>query len=428
MNDHLAIRSLGRPTLLSPLKLQRFMADDVRVLRNTHATAIEDDPAPATYEQAGPRERLYFAPDSMRCGLLTAGGLCPGMNDVISSLVLELWFAYGVRDILGLRYGYDGLLADLRADAIALDPSRISGIHHSGGSMLGTSRGRQSVELLADGVEALKLRALFCVGGDGTLKGAQDLDEELRRRGYACAIVGIPKTIDNDILHSQRSFGFQTAVEEASRSITNAHAEASGHRLGVGLVQLMGRESGFIAAAASLATAEANFVLVPESPFEIEGESGLLEALAARLRNKAHALIVVAEGAGHWIFDASDGRRDPSGNLKLPDIGRHLADLIRERLPALGLPVQLKYFDPSYDIRSVPANAADSILCLQLAKMAVHAAMAGKTGLMIGLWNDMFVHVPLPDAVRDRKRLKPHGLLWQSVLATTGQPPLLRES
>jgi 6-phosphofructokinase 1 len=424
MSLHLEVAALGPAAHASPLKLERFMPEGVRVLRDRHAQGDAGAASPTTYEQAGPRERLFFAPGTARCGILTAGGLCPGMNDVISALVLELWHAYGVREIVGLRYGYDGLLERHLSEAVALDPGRVEGIHHSGGTLLGTSRGRQEIPELADGVEAHDLQALFCIGGDGTLKGAQLLDAELRRRGRACAVVGVPKTIDNDILHSQRSFGFQTAVAEAARSISNAHAEARGHRHGIGLVQLMGRESGFIAAAASLASAEANFVLVPEVPFELEGERGLLETLARRLRAKEHALIVVAEGAGHWIFEDGDGVRDASGNLKLPDVGRHLAAVIKERLPGMGLPVQLKYFDPSYDIRSVPANAADSILCLQLGKMAVHAAMAGKTGLMVGLWNDIFVHVPLEEAVRQRKRMKPHGLLWQSVLGTTGQAPL----
>lgn len=424
MSAPFEISNLGPAVHPSPLRLERFMEEGVRVLRARHASEDEDVGEGVSYEQAGPREHLFFAAGTPRCGILTAGGLCPGMNDVISSLVLELWHAYGAREILGLRYGYDGLLARYLKDAIRLDPERIRGVHHSGGTMLGTSRGRQGTEALADGVEALDLQALFCIGGDGTLKGAQLLNEELRRRGRTCAIVGIPKTIDNDIAHSQRSFGYQTAVAEAARSIRNAHAEARGHRHGVGLVQLMGRESGFIAASAALASAEANFVLVPEVPFELEGEEGLLATLARRLQDKSHALIVVAEGAGHWIFEESDGVRDASGNLKLPDVGRHLEQVIKERLPAMGFPVQLKYFNPSYDIRSVPANASDSILCLQLGKMAVHAAMSGKTGLMVGLWNDMFVHVPLVEAARERKRMKPHGLLWQSVLGTTGQAPL----
>ena len=424
MRLDLEIRDVGKAKVASPLRLERFMDDGVRVLRDRHAADLEDDAGPATYEQAGPRERLFVDPAGASLGVLSAGGLCPGVNNVVSSVVMEAWHAYGLRRILGLRWGFDGLLEKHRDEILELDPESVRGIHRDGGSMLGTSRGRQSLGELADGVDALGLDALLCIGGDGTLKGALELDTELRRRGSSCAVVGVPKTIDNDILHSQRSFGYQTAVAEAARSIENAHAEARGHRFGLGLVQLMGRESGFIAASAALACPQANFVLVPEVPFEVEGEHGLIEALAERLRERHHAVVVVAEGASRWVFDESDGTRDASGNLKLPDVGRHLATLLKQRLPALGVPVQLKYFDPSYDIRSVPSNASDSILCLQLGKMAVHAALAGKTGLMIGVWNDLFVHVPLAQAIAQRKRLKPHGLLWQSVLATTGQPPL----
>jgi 6-phosphofructokinase 1 len=416
------IRRLGPATRPTPLRGARFMTDDVRVRLDAHAGGSGPE---ESLEQAGPRSELFFDPTTTRCGILTAGGLCPGLNNVIRGLVLELHHAHGTRDIQGIAFGFDGLTVDGRDSARRLRPEDVTDINAQGGSILGTSRGRQDLAELADGVEALRLDVLFVIGGDGSLRGALALDEELARRGKRCAVVGIPKTIDNDLRLSSRSFGYETAVAEAARSVINAHAEARGHANGVGLVKLMGRESGFIAAGAALAATEANFVLIPEVPFALEGEHGLLASLERRVRDRRHAVIVVAEGAAKHVFDESEGTRDSSGNLRLPDVGRHLAELLPRAIAERGLSIQLKYIDPSYDIRAVAAGAGDSILCGQLAKMAVHAAMAGRTAVMVGLWNDMFVHVPMGEAVRRRKQLKPDGLLWSSVLASTGQGPLV---
>jgi 6-phosphofructokinase 1 len=419
------VRTVAPASHPSPLRLARFMPDSVRVLCDPHVPLDGDVPGRApSFEQAGPRRLLAFSPPAARAGIVTCGGLCPGINDVVRGLVMELQHRYGVAEALGIPYGFDGLVPGRTDPPRTLAPADVAAIHAEGGTVLGTCRGTHDPVELAASVDRLGLSVLFCIGGDGTLKGALAIDRELRARGSLCAVVGIPKTIDNDIAWCSRTFGFETAVQEAARSVAAAHVEARGHADGVGLVKLMGREAGFIAAHAALACPEANFVLVPEVRFDLGGEHGLLAALERRLRERRHAVVVVAEGAG---ADLIPGRatRDASGNVKPGDIGRHLAEAIPAGLRDRGLAVTLKYIDPSYDIRSVPACADDKVLCGHLAKMAAHAGLAGKTGLMIGLWNDLFVHVPLETATSSRKRLNADGLTWQSVLASTGQPPLV---
>jgi 6-phosphofructokinase 1 len=263
---------------------------------------------------------------------------------------------------------------------------------------------------------------LFCIGGDGTLRGAHDLHLEIKKRGLKIGIVGIPKTIDNDILWMVQSFGFATAVSEARNSIQCAHTEAIGAYNGVGIVKLMGRDSGYIAACASMALAHVNFVLVPEVPFELHGEKGLLAALKKRLIERQHAVIVVAEGAGQdLLINAGSAGKDDSGNVLHNDIGLFLKDSIKEYFKAEDISCSIKYIDPSYIIRSVPANAFDSVYCMALAHDAVHAAMAGKTDVVIGRWGTSFTHVPISAATAYRNRIDLESEMWRNVLEATGQ-------
>jgi len=284
--------------------------------------------------------------------------------------------------------------------------------------MLGSSRGPQDVSIMVDTLMHLDISILFAIGGDGTLRGAAKLADEISRRGANISIIGIPKTIDNDICHVDFSFGYETAVSESRNSTHAAHVEAIGARNGVGLVKLMGRESGFIAAAAALANNEVNFCLIPEVEFTLEK---LLEALERRLRLRGHAVIVVGEGAGQNLFEEDLGQ-DASGNAKLGDIGLLLKGVIKEHFKKIGMEMSLKYIDPSYMIRSTPASAYDAAFCLQLGHYAVHAGMAGKTNILVGHWNNRFTHVPIPLATQGRKKVDPNGRLWSSVLAGTGQP------
>jgi 6-phosphofructokinase 1 len=383
---------------------------------------------PVSFEMAGPREKIYFDPPKVKAAIVTAGGLCPGLNDVIRSIVLTLYHVYGVRNIQGVKYGYQGLIPSFGHDLVELNPAVVSDIQERGGTMLSSSRGLYSVEEIVDSLERLNINILFTIGGDGTLRGSNLVGEEITRRGLKIAVVGVPKTIDNDIKLVARSFGFDTATETAAEVIRSAHAEATGAPNGVGLVKLMGRDSGFIAANAALAEREVNFVLIPEADFDLEGPGGLLDALETRLKNRGHAVIVVAEGAGQKFFSGGKEEFDPSGNRRLGDIGVFLADRIKAHFKKIGTELNLKYIDPSYLIRSRPASSSDSIFCGFLGAKAVHAGMAGKTKLVVSLWNNMYVHVPIREAIVTRKKVELTGLLWHSVMESTGQPLLLSQT
>lgn len=372
------------------------------------------------FELAGARRELYFDPTHVRAGIVTCGGLCPGLNDVIRGLVMVLWHRYGVRHVDGFRYGYAGLNPGLNHEVVELNPRVVGRIHQHGGTILGTSRGPQDPAVMIDHLVERGVNILFTIGGDGTLRGAAALSAEARRRGIDLAVVGVPKTIDNDISFVEASFGFQTAVAAATHAITGAHTEAVAARRGVGLVKLMGRHSGFIAAYAALATNDANFVLIPEVAFPLEGEGGFLDALEQRLDRRDHAVVVVAEGAGQEFCDAQG--TDKSGNKRLGDIGPVLRQRIETHFRGLDQPANVKYIDPSYIIRSVPATPADSVYCFRLAAYAVHAAMSGRTEMIVSRWHGRFIHVPIPLAVSERQRVDPLGEMWMSVLDATGQP------
>lgn len=428
----LAVPTLGPCSFESPLsrfEQVTFVDESRRILAPSDTEELGQIVAGGevpSFEAAGPRSGIHFDPESLTCGIVTCGGLCPGLNDVIRSLVRTLTFSYGVDRVLGFRYGYAGLARDPLVAPRLLKPVDIEQIHERGGTVLGSSRGRCDIGEMVDTLVRLDVGILFTIGGDGTLRGALALQEEIARRGLDIAVIGVPKTIDNDLRWTVRTFGFTTAVTEARDVIMAAHNEATGAWNGIGLVKLMGRHSGFIAAHAALANADVNYCLVPEVPFCLDGEGGFLEVLEERLRQHHHAVIVVAEGAGQeYLEEAGPAGTDASGNVKLRDIGVFLRDRINDHFSTGGIPVTVKYFDPSYAIRSLPANAFDSALCLALGQHAVHAGMAGKTGIMVGYWNQHFTHVPLGLAVGGRKQLEPQGHLWQHVLGCTGQPESL---
>jgi 6-phosphofructokinase 1 len=371
---------------------------------------------------AGPREKIYFDPSKLKCGVVTCGGLCPGVNAVIRSIVMCLNYNYGVNTIFGFPYGYEGLTYRYGHKPIELTPQRVARIHEQGGTILGSSRGPQDISEMVDTIERMNIGILFTIGGDGTLRGGQAISEEIAQRSLKISVIGIPKTIDNDISFVQRSFGFATAVSEAGKAIYSAHTEAIGARNGIGLVKLMGRESGFIAAHAALAYNDVNFCLIPEVPFALKR---FLKILQERLEKKGHAVIVVAEGAGQDLMEKT-GEQDASGNVRFQDIGVFLREKIKDHFKRIGMEANLKYIDPSYTIRSVPADANDSAFCLLLGQNAVHAGMAGRTNMVVGLWMNAYTHVPIPLAVSERKRLDPDGRIWSSVLTATGQPKEMR--
>jgi len=376
-------------------------------------------------EKAGPREKIFFNPSHVHAAIVTCGGLCPGLNDVIRAVVRCLWNRYGVRRISGIRFGFKGLLPEYGFEIMPLSPQVVDDCHKTGGSILGTSRGGgDRVIEIADAIENLNINMIFIIGGDGTQRGSLEVAEEIERRGLKISVVGIPKTVDNDLSFIQKSFGFDTAVVKAAESVAAAHMEAHSQINGIGLVKLMGRESGFIATHTAIASHEANFVLIPEVPFELEGPNGFLHYLEDRLRTRHHAVIVVAEGAGQDLLKGEEGT-DDSGNKKLADIGVFLRDKMTAYFKSIGLHINLKYIDPSYQIRSAPAAPIDSIYCERLGNNAVHAAMAGKTKLIIGLVHNKFVHLPIRVVTSKRNYVDPEGSLWRDCLDATSQPILM---
>jgi 6-phosphofructokinase 1 len=413
--------SLGECKIVSPLRATRFMDTSKRILFRTDIDELRaqfragiDPPA---FELAGPRERVYFDPANLRCGIVTCGGLCPGLNDVIRSIVFCLHEKYGVATIYGFQFGFEGLVERTALTPIELTTRRVSQIHEVGGTVLGSSRGPQPVDEMVDTLERLGIQLLFTIGGDGTLRGAHSIVEEIRRRELKIAVVGVPKTIDNDISFLDMSFGFDTAVEAARHATRAAYVEASCHRSGIGLVKLMGRDSGFIASFATLADTQVGLCLIPEVAFGIDG---VVRAARQRIERDGYVVIIVAEGAGQNLL-GEEAEWDDSGNRRHGDIGTFLRDKIRETFGAQGISVSLKYIDPSYMIRSLPANARDANFCLRLGHAAVHAGMAGKTDIVIGSWRRRLTHVPIPMAVSSRKKVDTNSYLWQTVLSVTGQ-------
>ncbi len=379
-------------------------------------------------EKAGPRENVYFDPSKVHAGLVTCGGLCPGLNDVIRAIVMTLWYRYGTKRISGFMYGYRGLISRFNLPVMELNPDIVSKIHRHGGTLLGSSRGNgDCVEEIVDTLERMNINMLFTIGGDGTQKGALAISEEIRKRGLKISIVGIPKTIDNDLKFVQKSFGFQTAVSRAVDAVACAHVEAHDGVNGIGIVKVMGRESGFIAAHTSMAINDVNYVLIPEVRFDLEGEHGLFVNLERRLARRNHAVILVAEGAGQEYMENSVAT-DASGNAQLNDIGVFLKEQIGEYFKKRGIDINLKYIDPSYMIRSAPANPDDSTYCARIGAYAAHAAMAGKTEMLVSLIHSRFVHIPIRLAVSGRKRIDPHRELWRAVVEATGQPLLIQEN
>ena len=428
------IPQLGEPSRKSPLPLSsekgdnlfNFVSEEDQVLFDTSAAEFDrcmaEGVPPAVMQKAGPRNKIFFEPGKTTAGIVTCGGLCPGINNVIRGVVMGLYYFYGVKKIIGIPYGYEGLTLDCKHLYQDLNPEMVKDIHQFGGTILGSSRGAQDVGEMVDTLVAKNIDILFAIGGDGTLKGADAIGKEIQRRGLQISVVGIPKTIDNDIDLIDKSFGFETSFDVASPIIRDAHNEATGAFNGVALVKLMGRDSGFIAASASMSMPVVNFVLIPEMPFELEGENGLLKALERRLEKKRHAVIVVAEGAGQHLFEEAASRKDASGNIKHEDIGLLLKDRISAYFKEQGKELTLKYIDPSYIIRSAPANASDSIFCNRLAYQAVHGAMAGKTRFVVGVVHNRLVYLPITAVTGRRKKIDLEGEFWFAALQSTGQP------
>lgn len=434
-NTNFSITSLGAPKKKSPIHLSKIKGDNIfnfiddskRILAdvnvNNFAASLQNAVLPDSYERAGPRESVFFEGKNTTAAIVTCGGLCPGINNVIRSLVMNLHYFYDVKRVIGIPYGYEGLNPELGHDFIDLTPDKVKDIHEFGGTILGSSRGGQDVSVMVDTLVANNIDILFAIGGDGTLKGANAIGTEIINRGLKIAVAGIPKTIDNDIDIIDKSFGFETSFDVACPIVRDAHNEADGAFNGMAIVKLMGRDSGFIAASTALSMPVVNFVLVPEMDFKLEGENGFLATLKKRLLSKKHAVIVVAEGAGQHLFDNNNKNiADASGNIQHKDIGLLLQQKIKAYFDGIKMKTTIKYIDPSYIIRSAPANANDSLYCNHLAYHAVHGAMAGKTNFVVGSVNNRFVYLPIADVTKKRKKINMEGGFWFGALQSTGQP------
>ncbi|MFC1613766.1 ATP-dependent 6-phosphofructokinase [Gemmatimonadota bacterium] len=432
--EDLIIKTLGEPSYDSVLKLSTtegdglpdYVPDDSRIPYSFTSRPGSEKNDSLSFEKAGARAKLFFDPNKCYAAVVTCGGLCPGLNNVVQSVFSELHYRYGVRKILGVRYGFQGFESQRVREPVEMTPAFVEPIHNIGGSVLGSSRGYVPSEVIVDALERWKIDMLFVIGGDGTLKGAHAIAEEISKRGLKISVIGIPKTIDNDILFVYKTFGFDTAVQEACKVLHCAHNEARGAPNGIGLVKVMGRDSGFIASYATLAGNVVNFTLTPEVPFNLEGKGGFLSLLAERIKTRGHAVVVVAEGAGLEHITDGEVKYDASGNVMYSqmskDIGIFLRDKLKSYFDEQKIPATIKYIDPSYIIRSVPASSSDALFCNDLGRTAVHAAMAGKTDMVVGLWFNTLTHVPLTAATSGKKKVDPASQLWLAVTESTGQP------
>lgn len=419
------IEQLGEPQHANPCSHEVFVEEAEKIIFSSQIKNLTNQlksckELPA-FEKAGARRVIFHNPASTRAAIITCGGLCPGLNNVIKGLVNVLEQDYGVQEIVGIRYGYKGLTKASMHEPIPLNSSVVDDIHKQGGTILGSSRGNQDPDSMVDQLQAKGINLLFCIGGDGTLKGAQAIAEAVKHRQANISIIGVPKTIDNDLGFVEKTFGFETSVQVASEIITSAHHEAEGAENGIGIVKLMGRDSGFITATASLANSVVDFCLIPETPFHMQGSHGLCSAVQKRLKQNNHAVIVVAEGAGQELFSSNEKKTDASGNVLKDDIGELIKTELTQHFQQDNIPISIKYLDPSYHIRSVPANASDAVFCYLLAEFAVHAGMSGKTNLVIGYWNNFFTHVPIHLATKERRMVELDSALWRGVISATQQ-------
>lgn len=421
------IKNLGKAEITSSLtEKQNFIDDNDRVLRYARINFVKEiellkNINNLSFEKSGPRKKIYFNPRNVKVAIVTCGGLCPGLNSVIRGLVRQLWNRYEVKNIVGIRYGYHGL-GNKAEKFINLAPEIVEDIHNTGGTFLGTSRGSPPSDEIVNNLVKNNINILFIIGGDGTMRGGHAICKEIEKRNLKISVIGIPKTIDNDIPYVSKSFGFETAVEKASNAVLAAHEEARAHNRGIGLVKVMGRQTGFIAASTAMSTGVVNLCLIPEVSFTLCDKSGIIPYLKERFKKTRHAVIVVAEGAGQDLFEPSDNKKtDASGNPVLPDIGTFLKSEINNLCKKEKIEISLKYIDPSYIIRSAPPNCYDKIFCARMAQNAVHAAMAGKTEMLIGYWNEMMTHIPFSALTGQTKRINPLGTLWFNVMETTMQ-------
>ncbi|XP_043690279.1 ATP-dependent 6-phosphofructokinase 2-like [Telopea speciosissima] len=434
---HLTDYLQNLPTFTNPLNHNQFYhpsqefyisSSDVvlrHILFDLSTSAF--DP-PFAYYRAGPRKQIFFDPSTVRAAIVTCGGLCPGLNTVIRELVVALWDLYGVRQIFGIMAGYRGFYS---MEPVLLDPKLVNGLHLKGGTVLETSRGGFDLHKIVNSIESRGYNQVYIIGGDGTMRGAVAIFDEIRRRKLNVAVAGIPKTVDNDVGIIDRSFGFETAVETAQQAIQAAHVEAESAVNGIGLVKLMGRSAGHIAINATLSSRDVDCCLLPETDFYLDGKGGLFEFLGQKLKENGHAVLVVAEGAGQDLIPrtaAQKEEKDESGNPVFLDVGVWLKSELKrwwDRDHA-GELVTVKYIDPTYMIRAVPANATDNLYCTLLAHSAIHGVMAGYTGFVAGPINGVYAYIPVVEVAKAKNLVDLKDHKWAWVRSVTNQPDFVK--
>lgn len=438
-NGDAAPKTYPNPLSLKPNIPKSWFVDPdaavaAKVQVDAHETEEEHDRGlrAEAFTLAGPRLEIELDPTQSKAAIVTCGGLCPGLNTVVREVVMCLRRQYGVTETYGIPAGYRGFQ---EPDTWRLlDEKAVANLHNIGGSVLGSSRGGHDTEAIVDSLVDQGVNMLFVVGGDGTVRGAAKIADEIKRRGLEIAVAVVPKTIDNDVPLLDRTFGFETAVEAAREAINVANIEAEGFPFGLGVVKVMGRNSGFIAMHSTLGSRVVDLCLVPEVDFYLDGPGGVVDHLYERLLENNKAVVVVAEGAGQELMAnmgaAGEQVKDASGNVLLDDIGPWLSKELKKRLDEKlegksvhGDKVTLKYVDPSYMVRGVKPNTSDNVYCTQLAHNAVHGAFSGMTSFLVGSINTRECYVPIELVANKRNVIDTaHQSLWEYVVFDTQQP------
>jgi 6-phosphofructokinase 1 len=450
-----------------------------------------------TFAEAGPRNMLRFPGHHkklLKVGVLVSGGIAPGINAVISGIVQRhvLYHTPQITDlrvpgktprsytlqVFGFRNGFAGLLAGddvtVLYDSDSPDEklrAHLRRIANRGGSEIGTSRyddllstadpdkREKDLDQVAENLANRHFDILYVIGGDGSMRAAHATWKRSRDNGKSLSVIGVPKTMDNDILWVWQSFGFLSAVEKAREALQQLHTEATSNpRLCV--VQLFGSDSGFVVSHAALASGVCDAALIPEVPFTMKKLADYItERLSKRFRPGAggqspYGMIVMAETAVPQ--DAEDYLSDPEVDLdenekaaiqafvskgcrvhgQTPDelrtgglkvVSRVLQKRIREMKVDDAYWADFRVFtnEPRHLLRAIPPSASDVAFGQRLGVLAVDNAMAGYTDFMISQWMTEYVLVPLDLVVLGRKRVPPNGIFWKSVVASTGQPPEL---
>jgi len=390
------------------------------IITNDSKQAARDSETANGCFRANATRHIYWDPKDVRAAIVTCGGLCPGLNSVVRELTDCLYNEYGVKDILGMRGGYHGLSNPEELTPMYLTPKIVNEIHMKGGSVLMAGRGGNDCIRIVDKLKERDINMLFVVGGDGTQSGAHALFLEARKRKMPISIVGVPKSIDNDVMYFDKTFGFESAVAEAVSVIRGSFVEATSANRAVSIVKLMGRDAGFVSMYAAVASNLVDLCLIPEVDVKLQDVLAYVDKVLAQ---KGYMVVAVAEGAGQ-NFVESEGV-DPTGHTKYGDVGVFLRDAINEHLKRSDDGGRSFYFDPSYMIRAVPANPIDHIFCSRLSRDAVHTAMRGYTGVCVGPIHNIIIIMPMNNIASRQKTVNVHRNMWQVCVHQSGMPQQL---